>query len=35
MFPEEPRIPALTEAAKIDFLRGSAEESLRKIRTGV
>ena len=28
-------IPALNEAAKIDFLRGSAEESLRKIRTGV
>jgi hypothetical protein len=27
-------IPALVEAAKIDFLRGSAEEALRRIRTG-
>jgi HEAT repeat protein len=28
-------IPALEEAAKHDFLRGSAEEALRRIRTGV
>jgi adenylate cyclase len=27
-------IPALLEAAKIDFLRGSAEDALRRIRTG-
>lgn len=27
-------IPALNDAAKIDYLRGSAEEALRKIRTG-
>ena len=27
-------IPALVEAAKLDFLRGSAEEALRRIRTG-
>ena len=30
-----PPYPALVEAAKVEFLRGSAEESLRKIQGGV
>jgi HEAT repeat protein len=30
-----PAIPALIEAAKLDILRGSAEDALRKIRTGI
>lgn len=32
--PARSAIPALNDAAKLEFLRGSAEEALRKIRTG-